>query len=93
MRDLLDRLNEQGEYESDGHGSLHKEAAAEIVKLRAALQPFADAYAAVERETQRLTRVNPKYDWQFASEGYRKVLADSIAPTWFRDAAKLLSET
>lgn len=34
MRDLVDRLREQAEWHSDGHGPLHAEAAAEIERLR-----------------------------------------------------------
>jgi hypothetical protein len=34
MRDLLDRLREQSEWHSDGHGELYKEAVAEIERLR-----------------------------------------------------------
>jgi hypothetical protein len=39
--ELLDRLREQAEWHNDGHGPLHKEAVAEIERLRAALKTIA----------------------------------------------------
>lgn len=73
-----------------GPDEAFRRASAEIARLRAALKPFADAFETVERETARLAVVNPKRDWRFASTGYHQVLADNIAPTWFRDAYKIL---
>jgi hypothetical protein len=37
MSDLVERLDEQAQNYSDGHGPLHAEAAAEIKQLKAAL--------------------------------------------------------
>jgi hypothetical protein len=40
--DILDKLREQQEWYSDGHGELHKRAADEIERLRATLRVIAD---------------------------------------------------
>lgn len=49
MPDLVERLREQSEWYSDGHGPLHKEAADEIARLRAEREKMGEGLRAIEQ--------------------------------------------
>ena len=49
---LIDRLREQAQWHSDGHGPLHKEAADEIERLRAQNQAYRLALDTITKAAQ-----------------------------------------
>jgi hypothetical protein len=54
MTDILERLREQAEYYSDGHGPLHEDAAHEIERLRHERRNLQRSWAAERAEVNRL---------------------------------------
>lgn len=54
MTDILERLREQAEYYSDGHGPLHEDAANEIERLRHERRNLQRSWSAERAEVKRL---------------------------------------